>query len=161
MVAAAPDRVFAFSDNPERLVSHMSKSSWRMGWGHMTTTVDGGLGQQVGSHIRMRGRLLGIALSLDEVVIEREAPMRKVWETVGSPRLLVIASYRMGFEATPRVGGTQLRVFIDYGLPNAWPTRWLGHLFGNYYAHWCTRSMVNDAVRQFASPETSGFGGGH
>ena len=48
MVAAAPDRVFAFSDNPERLVSHMSKSSWRMGWGHMTTTVDGGLGQQVG-----------------------------------------------------------------------------------------------------------------
>jgi len=151
MVAASPDRVFAFIDNPERLVSHMSKPSWRMGGGRMTTTVDDGLGQQAGSHIRMSGRLFGIELSLDEVVIEREPPMRKAWETVGSPRLLVIGAYRMGFEATPGMGGTTLRVFIDYGLPVTWPARWLGVLFGGYYAHWCTQSMVNDAVRQFAA----------
>lgn len=48
-VAASPDRVYAFIDNPERLASHMGQSSWRMGGGHMTTTVDDGLGQQVGS----------------------------------------------------------------------------------------------------------------
>ena len=167
MVAASPDRVFAFIDDHERLVSHMSKSSWRMGGGRMTTTVDDGLGQQLGSHIRMRGRLLGIELSLDEVVIEREPPLRKVWETVGSPTLLVIGSYRMGFEATPSADGTQLRVFIDYGLPAAWPARWLGRLFGSYYAHWCTQTMVNDAGRQFArrkvlvSTEAIDVPGGH
>ena len=147
----SPDQLFAFIDDPERLVSHMSKSSWRMGGGHMATTVDEGFGQRVGSRIRMSGSLLGIELSLDEVVIAREPPTRKVWETVGSPKLLVIASYRMGFETTPRAGDTVLRVFIDYGLPAAWPARWLGVLFGGYYAHWCTQSMVSDAVRQFAA----------
>ena len=39
MVSASPDRVFALIDDHERLVSHMSKSSWRMGGGHMTTST--------------------------------------------------------------------------------------------------------------------------
>ena len=155
MVSASPDRVFALIDDHERLVSHMSTSSWRMGGGHMTTSVDEGLGQRVGSHIRMSGRILGIALSVDEVVTQRDPPTRKVWETVGTPRLLVIASYRMGFEAAHREGGTLLRVFIDYALPATWPARWLGRLFGGYYAQWCTRKMAHDAVRQFAAREAS------
>jgi len=151
LVSASPERVFALIDDHERLSSHMSQSSWRMGGGRMKTILDERRGQKVGSHIRVSGRVLGLELSLDEVVTEREPPTRKVWETVGSPRLLVIGTYRMGFEVTPRGSDSLLRVFIDYALPSAWPERWLGRVFGDYYAHWCTQSMVNDAVRQFAS----------
>lgn len=150
-VSAAPERVFALIDDHERLSSHMSQSSWRMGGGRMTTLLDEGRGQRVGSHIRVSGRILGLKLFLDEVVTEREPPARKVWETVGTPRLLVIGPYRMGVEVTPREGNCRLRVFIDYALPSRWPQRWLGRVFGSYYAHWCTQSMVNDAVRRFAS----------
>ena len=151
LVSASPERVFALIDDPERLSSHMSRSSWRMGGGRMTTVLDERRGQSVGSHIRVSGRVLGIELSLDEVVTEREPPTRKGWETVGSPRLLVIGPYRMGFEVTPSGSGSLLRVFIDYAMPSSWPARWLGRVFGGYYAHWCTQNMVNDAVRQFAS----------
>lgn len=151
LVSAAPERVFAFIDDHERLLSHMSQSSWRIGGGRMHTTFDDGRGQRVGSRIRVSGRILGLELSLDEVVIEREPPSRKVWETVGSPRLLVIGPYRMGFDVTPRGSSSWLRVFIDYAMPSSWPDRWLGGVFGGYYAHWCTQRMVNDAVRQFAS----------
>jgi len=151
LVSASPERVFALIDDHERLASHMSQSSWRMDGGRMKTILDERRGQKVGSHIRVSGRVLGLELSLDEVVTEREPPTRKVWETVGSPRLLVIGTYRMGFEVTPRGSDSLLRVFIDYALPSAWPERWLGRVFGGYYAHWCTQSMVNDAVRQFAS----------
>lgn len=151
LVSASPERVFALIDDHERLSSHMSQSSWRMGGGRMKTILDERRGQTVGSHIRVSGRILGLELSLDEAVTEREPPTRKVWETVGSPRLLVIGPYRMGFEVTPRGSGSLLRVFIDYALPSPWPERWLGRVFGGYYAHWCTQSMVNDAVRQFAS----------
>jgi hypothetical protein len=105
----------------------------------------------VGSHIGMSGRVLGVELSLDEVVTEREPPTRKVWETVGAPRLLVIGAYRMGCVVTPSGSGSLLRVFIDYALPASWPARWLGRVFGRSYAHWCTQRMVDDAVRQFAS----------
>jgi carbon monoxide dehydrogenase subunit G len=151
LVSASPERVFAFIDDPERLSSHMSRSSWRMGGGRMKTVVDERRGQSVGAHIRISGRVLGLELSLDEVVTEREPPTRKSWETVGSPRLLVIGPYRMGFEVTPHGSGSQLRVFIDYALPPAWPERWLGRVFGGYYADWCTQRIINDAVRQFAS----------
>ena len=151
LVAASPERVFALIDDHERLASHMSQSSWQMGGGRMKTLLDEHRGQRVGSHIRVGGRVLGFELSLDEVVTEREPPTRKVWETVGSPRLLVIGPYRMGFEVTARGNGSLVRVFIDYALPSSWPERWLGRVFGGYYAHWCTQSMVNDAVRQFAS----------
>lgn len=117
----------------------------------MMTILDERRGQSVGSHIRVSGRVFGLELSLDEVVTEREPPNRKSWETVGSPRLLVIGPYRMGLEVTPRDGGSRLRVFIDYALPAPWPERWLGRAFGRYYARWCTQTMVDDAVRQFAS----------
>ena len=148
IVRSAVDRVFAHLDDYTRLSSHMNTSSWQMGGGRMEVQVDEAGGRQVGSRIRLAGRVLGIALSLEEVVTERDPPHRKVWETVGSPRLLVIGHYRMGFELSPRGNDSMLRVFIEYTLPET--TRWLGRSFGSYYARWCTRQMVDDAVKHFA-----------
>ena len=160
-MSASPERVFALIDDHERLLSHMSQSSWRMGGGRMKTMLDERRGQSVGSHIRVSGRVLGLELSLNEVVTERQPPTRKVWETEGSPRLLVIGPYRMGFEVTPSESGSRLRVFIDYAMPLSWPARWLGRVFGGYYAHWCTQNMVNDAVRQFTQARTKASDGLH
>jgi len=84
-------------------------------------------------------------LALDEVVIERTPPHRKVWETVGEPRLLVISAYRMGFEIVPDGNASRLVVFIDYRLPSRGWARILGLLFGRTYAAWCTRRMTSDA----------------
>jgi hypothetical protein len=127
----------------------MSKSSWMMGGGRMDVELDQGRGQSIGSLIRVAGRVFGIRLSLEEVVIERDPPHRKVWETTSPPHLLVIGRYRMGFEITPMNDGTQLRVFIDYALPETVPARWLGLVFGSYYAKWCTERMVRDAAMHF------------
>jgi hypothetical protein len=51
----------------------------------------------------------------------------------------------MGFELRPDGTATQLRVAIDYELPAKGISRWLGRLFGQSYAEWCTRRMVRDA----------------
>ncbi len=117
----------------------------------MTIEVDEGQGRAIGSRIRLIGRAVGIRLVVEEVVTERDPPHRKVWETVGQPRLLVIGHYRMGFDIAPQSGGSQFRVFIDYALPEAAPARWFGRMFGGFYARWCTRRMVNDAVAYFQS----------
>ncbi len=150
-IAASAEELFAFLDDQTRLTSHMSRRTWRMGWGRLETVLDAAKGRGVGSRIRIGGRILGIRLALDEVVIERQPPLRKVWETIGEPRLLVIGSYTMGFEVTPSGVGASLRVFIDYALPSGRVQRLLGRLFGEYYARWCTRTMVNDAVGYFLS----------
>lgn len=100
----------------------------------------------------LAGSVLGIHLAVDESVIERDPPRRKVWETTGVPRLLVVGPYRMGFEITSTDDAARLRVFIDYSLPARSLSRWLGYLFGGYYAKWCTERMVDDAAKSFTHP---------
>jgi hypothetical protein len=150
-VPSSVDRVFAHIDDHTRLSSHMGESSWKMGGGRMETELDEGRGQKIGSRIRLAGQVFGVELAVEEIVTERNPPHRKVWETTGAPKLLVIGHYRMGFELSPQGNGSMLRVFIEYALPEKAPARWLGCLFSQYYARWCTQQMVDDAVKHFAS----------
>ena len=151
-LANAPvEQVFAFLDDPKALAAHMSESSMMMLGSRMSINVDADDGRVVGSKIRMQGRLMGIPLSLEEVITERQVPSRKVWQTIGTPNLLVMAHYRMGFDVTPSGESSMLRVFIDYSLPTTAPGSWLGRLLGGVYARWCTKQMADDAARHFDS----------
>ena len=150
LIPASPDSVFDYVDDQKRLSSHMSRPSWGMAGARMEIQLDYDRGRRVGSHIRLKGRVLGIPLSVDEMVTQRNPPRRKIWETTDSPKLLVIGHYRMGFEITPSERGSTLRVFIDYALPEKPPARWLGYLLGRRYAAWCTNQMVEDALNHFA-----------
>ncbi len=146
-ITASVEQVFDQLDDQTRLSAHMSKRSWRMGWGKMETVLDAQQGRSVGSHIIIRGRVFGIPLYLDEIVTVRQRPLTKTWETVGEPRLLVIGPYRLGFDLRPDGTSTRLRVAIDYELPAKGISRWLGRLFGQAYAKWCTRQMVREIQR--------------
>ena len=150
-VQSPVEQVFAHLDDHARLSSHMNKPSWSTGGGRLEIQIDEGRGQKVGSRIRLSGRVVGVDLSVEEIVVERDPPRRKVWETTGEPRLLVIGHYRMGFELSAYESGSLLGVFIEYALPVRAPARWLGRLFGPYYARWCTRQMVDDAVKHFGT----------
>jgi len=149
IVGAPIEDVFNHIDDHSRLSSHMNRSSWMMGGGRMDIQVDEGRGQKIGSKIRLAGIVCGIRLSVEELVTERAVPYRKTWETIGQPRLLIIGHYQMGFELSPDSAGTMLRIFIDYALPERGWGRWLGIVFANYYARWCTDKMLNDTVRHF------------
>jgi hypothetical protein len=150
-VDAAPGRLFEHLDDHARLALHMERRSMMMMGGRMAYTFDEVKGRAVGSVIRMGGSFLGIPLGVEEAIIERDPPRRKVWETVGRPRLLVIGAYRMGFEIEPRGDRSELRVFIDYSHPASPMGRVLGNLFAGAYARWCVRRMADDAVEHFAS----------
>ena len=149
VVRAEPAEVFAYLDDQTRLGAHMQKRSLMMVGGRMTYEFDAARGQTVGSVIQMGGSFLGIPLFVREVVTERSPPTRKLWETRGPQRMLVIDHYVMGFETRLVAEGTALRVFIDYQLPPGLPGRWLGQLFAPVYARWCVSRMVKDASRHF------------
>ena len=115
----------------------------------MTIDMDEKQGRAVGSKVTLSGSILGLSLIVEEVITEYEAPYTKAWKTIGSPRLLVIGSYSMGFSLSPRQGGSLLRVFIDYSPPSDGASRLLGRLFGKSYARWCTNRMARDATLHF------------
>jgi hypothetical protein len=147
LVPAEAKKVFELIDDHSRLSSHMSKSSWMMGGGKMETKVDDKHGQQVGSHIKMSGKVFGIEIYLDEVITHYEPPVKKSWETVGSPKLLVIDHYRMTVEIEQNPKGSILKVAIDYDLPKK--NAWLGKLFSGFYAKWCVKQMIKDVDNYF------------
>lgn len=153
-VNAPADKLFAFLDDHKNLSSHMSKSSGMMLGSRMEIYLDAAGARSVGSKFGFKGAILGIPLSVDEVVTKRDPPGRKVWETIGEPKLWVIGRYRMGFEITPQGNAARLRVFIEYALPQAGLSRLLGILFGNIYARWCTTRMAGDAGRHFQNALT-------
>jgi hypothetical protein len=144
--------LFDHLDDQARLGAHMGERSMMMMMGgRMTYELDAAQGRAVGSLIKMGGSFLGIPLSVEEVVVVREPPHRKVWETRGQPRILIIGSYRMGFEITPSgSGATHLRVCIDYDLPASVFGRVAGRLFAPMYARWCVKRMATDAARHFS-----------
>lgn len=146
-IPADAARIFAFIDDHKNLSSHMDKPTWTMGGGHIDTSVDAGHGQEIGSHIRMSGKAFGITVFLDEVITRREPPRLKIWETVGTPKLLVVGDYQIKVEIEPRNDGSLLRVSIDYNLPAA--HIWLGKFFGGYYAKWCVQQVIKDTYKNF------------
>lgn len=154
-VATPPAALFDRLDDPTRLSAHMSTSSWRMVGGGMETVLDEGRGQRPGSRTVLRGRVLGMTLSVESAVVERTPPVRKTWETVGEPRLLVIGRYRMGYEIGSSGTASRVTVFIDYAPPHTVAGRVLCALLGGFYARWCVHEMLAAATTRFSpSPET-------
>lgn len=154
-VDAPAGEVFAHLDDPQALAAHMGESSMMMG-SSMATATDARGGREVGSKITMSGSMMGVKLALEEVITGRHPPHRKVWETIGTPRLLVIAQYRMGFEVMPAGAACVVRVFIDYSLPATLPGSLLGRCFAGLYARWCVRRMADDAAGHFnTSPRSA------
>lgn len=129
----------------------MNKRSWMMAGSRMSVETDAQHGKAVGSKIRMSGSILGLTLALEESVIERSPPWRKVWETIGTPQLVVVGPYRMGVQIKPNGEDSELHVFIDYVLPTSGAGRLLGRAFGRSYARWCTEKMANDTRQHFAN----------
>lgn len=147
-LAVPPKVAFSYLDDFRKLSAHMEKPSAMMMGSKMAISTDALDGRAPGSKVHMEGRMCGMALSLDEVVMEREPPFTKAWQTTDA-KLLVIGQYRLGFALSPSGEGSRLRVFIDYDIPQQGVSRWLGKLFGKTYARWCTEQMVRDAAAEF------------
>ena len=145
-VRADAARLFAHLDDHRQLAGHMQKPSLMMAGAVMRLQTDMLHGKAVGSLILVTGRVLGLDLRVEEVVIDRAPSLRKTWETVGDPRLLVIGPYRMGFSISPAGDRSHLTVFIDYQLPHTGLAAWLVLPFAKAYAAWCTSRMATDAA---------------
>jgi hypothetical protein len=143
--------LFEYLDDFEQLGAHMTRSSWMMAGSRMRYEFDDGRGRRLGSRVRLLGEFLGFKLDIDERVIDREPGLSKAWQTVGRPRMLILAKYRMGFSLRSLPQGCRVTAFIDYSLPESGLGRWLGALAGGAYARWCVRNVLKQAASHFGS----------
>jgi hypothetical protein len=148
-VSAPADFLFDYLDDFEQLGAHMTRSSWMMAGSKMRYEFDEGKGRRLGSQVRLLGSFLGLKLEIEERVIDRVPASSKAWQTVGNPRMLILARYRMGFTLRPLPDGCRLTAFIDYALPAKGMGRLLGALVGGIYARWCVRNVLSQALGHF------------
>lgn len=148
-ISVPPDQLFEFLNNPYNLSSHMSKSSLMMMGSKMKIETDLEKGKKLGSEIRLTGKFLGLDIFVRESVVELEKPLKKVWQTQGEQKLIIIEQYQMGFIITPKDKSSHLEVFIDYTLPQSGISSILGKIFGHLYAKWCAEKMTQDAHDHF------------
>ena len=142
-VAATPNELFAFLDDPARLGAHMQRRNWLTAGMRMDYEFDGLRARAVGSRFVLQGHVLGVALRVEQVVTERDPPHRKAWETVGPVKLLVVGPDRMEVRIEPALAkASRLSVGITCE-PMARCPLWLTRL----YARWCVRRMALDAAR--------------
>jgi hypothetical protein len=150
-INAPADLVFEYLDDFEQLGAHMTRSSWMMAGSKMSYEFDDGKGRRLGSQVRILGSFLGLKLEIGEQVIDRVPAHRKTWQTVGNPRMFILAQYRMGFslQALPR--SCLVTAHIDYSLPTKGYRRLLGQLAGGVYARWCVRNVLDQAAAHFGN----------
>lgn len=150
-VTTSAERLFDYMDEQANPGRHMQRSSIMMLWGSMAYDFDEARGRSIGSVIKMTGKVAGLKLYVDEVVIQRQRPFLKAWETVGEPRLLVIGNYRMRFQIEDSGRLCRLHVFIDYNYPSSVVGRIAGTLLGAIYARWCVNRMAAAAKAAFSA----------
>lgn len=143
---------FDYLNDPMKLSAHMEKSSMMMGGSAMTTEVDSRKGQELGSVITLKGNILGIDLSVKEHIVELVPPKKKVWQTFGQQKMIIIDRYQMGFYLEELVEKTRLNVFINYTLPKKGVKKILAKLVSRAYAKWCVDQIANDAAEVFNRP---------
>jgi len=151
-IVGSAESIFAIADEPDLVTRHMRQPSLMMGGGSMQCELDALAGKAVGSVIRLTGKGFGFGITLEEFVEERTPPLRKVWATIGTPRLVVIRDYRMGFEIAEVVKSCQLRVWIDYALPRSGVRHWLGRLLAPTFARWCVENMLHEVQSIHIAP---------
>ena len=118
-------------------------------------------GRTGGSKITLSGSILGLSLEVEELVTKYDYPYSKTWKTVGSPHLLVMGSYRMGFCCLPGKTGRNCASLSTMrhpakALPACWAACSASRTHGDVPAAWratprCT--FIRDgAIREaFAS----------
>nr|WP_237244029.1 polyketide cyclase [Sinorhizobium sp. M14] len=127
----------------------MREPSMMMLGARMIYELDERAGRATGSVIKMHGSLLGLPLSVEEVIVDRRPPHRKTWRTFGRTRLAVIGAHQVGFEIMPAKGFCRLRIFINFNYPSSILGKLIGMMFGGAYARWCLRRMSEEAAAQF------------
>ena len=144
-IAAAPETVFAHVDDFQNVGWHMTERSVAMMGSRLRLDRLSESTTGVGARYRWHGRIAGLAVDVTEAVTEWVPNRRKVWETVGQPRLIIMSGYRMSFTVAPTSVGTVLTITIEYELPGFLVGRVLGWLLGDMYSRWCLRWMCRDA----------------
>ena len=136
-------------DDLSKTGMHMSQSSMMMMGSKLTLEQLEGPSKGVGATFHWTGKVMGMPIDITETVTKWIENKEKVWETIGSPKIIILGWYRMSLKTEPAKEGTLASLQIEYTQPNGWFYKILSFFFAGWYSRWCLNNMLNDTKKEF------------
>lgn len=142
---APVNEVFKTIDDLGVTGMHMTQSSAMMMGSklHLEFLTENNSG--LGSIYRWYGKMLGLKMDFTVEVTKWINGEEKIWETVGTPTLIIYSWYRMHLKVLPLSTGAQAELSISYKKPRGFFNKILSFFFADWYCRWCLKKMLGDA----------------
>lgn len=151
IINAPVEKVFRFMDDLAKTGMHMSERSMMMMGKKLKIEHLPSPEKGVGAIFRWTGKMMGLSIDFTETVTLWKENEEKVWETIGSPQMIILGWYRMRLTTEPSEKGTRVSLEIQYTLPIVFFYKLLSLVFARWYADWCLGSMLGDTKKALES----------
>lgn len=146
-IRAPVEKVFAFMDDLAKTGMHMSERSMMMMGSKLKLEHTSGPEKGEGAVFRWSGKVAGLPVDFTEAVFRWKENEEKIWETVGSPQMIILGWYRMRLSTKPGGEGTSVSLEIEYAPPKGFFYRLLYLGLAGWYANWCLSKMLGDTKK--------------
>lgn len=135
-------------DDLSKTGMHMSENSIMMMGSKLVLEQMPGPSKGVGATFHWNGKVMGMPVDIIETVTKWVENKEKVWETIGSPKIIILGWYRMRLKTASANEGTNTSLQIEYTEPKGWFYKILSFLFAGWYGRWCLNNMLYDTKRK-------------
>jgi hypothetical protein len=153
---ASPEEVFDYLDDLGVTGMHMTKSSMPMMGGKMDLQFL--TPQKRGPHTKYRwtGKALWWKLDFTVVVTRWIRGLEKIWETIGTPNLVIYSWFRINLKIESNSQESIAHLSISYEKPTGFFNQILCFLVGGQYGRWCLKNMLNDTEKKLSTHQFNG-----
>lgn len=147
IIKAPVEKVFSLMDDLSKTGMHMSERSVMMMGSKLTLEHLPSPEKGVGAKYRWKGKMMGFRLDFTVEVTKWIENKEKIWQTIGTPRLIILGQYLMRLKTEPQTEGTLASLEIEYTRPPGLFYGLLSLLLARSYANWCVNQMLNDSKK--------------
>ena len=148
------EKVFDCLDSLGITGAHMTQSSAMMMGSKLKLAFLTENHTGLGCIYRWSGKMMGLKMDFVVEVTKWVQNKEKTWETIGEPKLIIYAGYRMNLLVMQVKNGTQADLSISYESPKRFFNKILCFLFADSYCRWCLNKMLGDAGKALVVLET-------
>jgi len=147
LINSSPEKVFSYMDDINHTGMHMTKSSMPMFGSKLELKQVSINPTGLDAAHRWFGRIMGFRMDFTVKVTKWIKDKEKMWETIGKPKLIIMAWYRMHLFLTPKDRSTLVELSISYTKPKSFFYRILSFLLAGWYCKWCLQNMLSDSKK--------------
>ena len=147
LINSPAEKVFAYMDNLGNTGMHMMENSAMMMGSKLQLQQLSQNATGLNSKFRWFGKMMGFSMDFTVVVTKWITDQEKIWETVGTAKMIILKWYRMGLVISNEGQNTKAELSIAYTTPDNIFLRFISFFLAPWYANWCLNNMLKDSKK--------------